>query len=75
MADIQPFCICSSFFTGVYPYLKQHLSFYSKGLVIWHGLSDINHFKINYGQFVHCEFDKVEIFQGISLPETAHFVS
>ena len=22
----------------------------------------------------HCEFDQVEIFHGISLPETAHFI-
>ena len=26
-----------------YPYLKPHIWFYSGGLAIWHGLSDITH--------------------------------
>ena len=34
-----------------YPYLKPHILFCSNGLAIWHGLSDIRHIKVNYGQF------------------------
>ena len=32
-----------------YPYLKPHISFCSNGLAIWHGLSDIRHIKVSYG--------------------------
>ena len=37
-------------------------------LVICHAVPDIRYNKVN-----HFEFDRVLIFRGISLPETAHF--
>ena len=38
-------------FFRAYPSLKPHILFYSNGLAIWHGLPDIRHIKINYGQW------------------------
>ena len=37
-------------------------------------LSESRNEKMNSPQVGHFEFDQVEIFHGISLPETAHFV-
>ena len=37
-------------------------------------LSESRNGKMNSHQVGHFEFDQVEIFHGISLPETAHFV-
>ena len=34
-----------------YPSLKPHILFYCNGLVIWHGLPDIKHNKVNYGRY------------------------
>ena len=50
-----------------YSYLKPPICFIVHGsnLAIWH-------IKVNYGRF---KFDRIEIFQVISLHETAHFVT
>ena len=48
-----------------YPSLKPHVLFYSNVLAIRHALPAYPS---------HFEFDRVESFQGISLPATAHFV-
>ena len=57
----------------VHPPMKSHILFYSRpnGLDIWHGFPNITHNKVNMSHFL---FD-IEIFQGISLLETAHIVS
>ena len=58
-----------------YPSLKPHIVF----IVLDYWSSDPIQLIINHeGQELlivdHFEFNRVEIFQGISLPETAHFV-
>ena len=37
-------------FFRAYLCLKPHILFYCNGLAIWHGLPDIRHNKVNYGQ-------------------------
>ena len=57
-----------------YPSLKLHILFYSNGLAIWKGFPDtcIRHIKVD--SIIHFELDRVQIFQAISLHETANFV-
>ena len=61
-------------FFRAYPHLKPHILFYrpSNGLAMRHSVSDNMPIKVDNGR--HFEFDRVEICQGISLPEAAHFV-
>ena len=40
----------------------------TNGPALWDRFQDITHIKV-----VHFEFDRVNIFQGISLPDIAHF--
>ena len=51
--------------------MKSHIVLYIIVLLSETLFSDIMHIKVNNGS--HFEFDGVEHFQGISLPECAHF--
>ena len=63
------------FLRTLYPSLKLHLLFNSNGLQIWHDFTVIKHNKSQkWPQVSHLKFDQVDISNGISLPETAHFV-
>ena len=54
---------------------KTSVLFYSNGLAIWHSLSDITHITVNYGRWsAILHLINLKFSQGISLPETAHFV-
>ena len=52
--------------------MKPHIFFYCNGLAIWHGVQDISHINVNYGR--ESAYMRVDIFKGISLPQTEHFV-
>ena len=39
-----------NFFFKMHPHLKSHISFYSNGLAIKHGLPNIGHVKVNNGR-------------------------
>ena len=84
MAESRPFWIKNC--QGI-TYLKPHIFYCSNNLANWHDLQgsndlanrhdlqDIKHIKANImadGRLF--EFDQVEIFQCISLPETAYLV-
>ena len=60
-------------FFRAYPFLKPHILFYGDAPAIWHGFPDINYIKVNNDR-KSAIFNWVEFYQGISLPQTAHFV-
>ena len=61
-------------FLKVYPSLKTHFLFYSNHLALWQSFPDITHIKVYNGlKLTILNLIRIDIFQGISLPETEHF--
>ena len=66
------FLIRSSWtFFRQYPSLKPHILFHSNGLAIWHSLPDITHINVN-NSLKSAIMNLIEMFQAMSLSETAH---